>query len=156
MMWTTPKANVPSTTPPSYHGPPADGRDEIMHQPDYSNQPVKQEETENSKPMEFKKHRNRHLINSKVCGMTCEIQQTCKKLEKVSSFLKKPKLILTLTRYKSNHLIYLISYTKHSIFSISSLEYLVVKYPHLACFLGRFLWEKLLMEKLENRIVVAA
>ena len=131
MMWTTPKANVPSTTPPSYHGPPADGRDEIIHQPDY-------EETENPGAMEFKNHRNRRLINSKVCGMSCEIQQTCKKLEKVSSFLKKPKLILTLPRYQSNHLIYLISYTKHSIFSISSLEYLVVKYPHLACFLGRF------------------
>ena len=87
--WITPKANVPSTTPPSYHGPPGDGRNEIIHQPDY-------EETENPDVMEFKKHRNRHLVNSKVCGMSCEIRQTCKKLEKVSSFLKKPKLILTL------------------------------------------------------------
>jgi len=75
MVWTTPKANVPSTTPPSYHGPPGDGRNEIIHQPDY-------EETVNPDAMEFKKHRNRHLVNSKVCGMSCEIQQTCKKLEK--------------------------------------------------------------------------
>ena len=77
-MWKTTKANVPSTTQPSYYDPPADGRDGIVKQPDYNDQ-----------PMDFKNHRNRHLINSKVCGMSCEKQKSCKKLEKVLSFLKK-------------------------------------------------------------------
>ena len=96
-MRTTPKAYVPSTTPPSHHGPRADGWDEIIHQPDYNGQAVKQEETETPEPMDLEKHRNRHLINSKVCGMSCEKQKSCKKLEKVLSFLKKLTLILTLS-----------------------------------------------------------
>ena len=95
-MWTTPKANVPSTTPPSYDGPPADERDNIILEPDYNGQAVKEEDTENPEPMDFKNHRNRHLINSKVCGMSCEKQKSCKKLEKVLSFLKKLRLILKL------------------------------------------------------------
>ena len=92
-MRTTPKANVKSTTPPSYLGPRADGWDEIIHQPHYNGQAVKQEETETPEPMDLEKHRNRHLINSKVCGMSCEKQKSCKKLEKVLSFLKKLTLI---------------------------------------------------------------
>ena len=93
-MWrTTPKANVPSTTPPSYDGPPADGRDEIIFTTDYNGQAVKEEKTENPEPMDIEKHRNRRLINSKVCGMSCEKQKSCKKLEKVLSFLKKLRLI---------------------------------------------------------------
>ena len=82
MMWKTTKANVPSTTKPSYHEPPAEGRDGIVKQADYNDQ-----------PMDFKNHRNRHLINSKVCGMSCEKQQSCENLEKVLSFLKKLRLI---------------------------------------------------------------
>ena len=96
MMWTTPKANVPSTTPPSYDGPPADERDNIILEPDYNGQAVKQEETENPEPIDIEKHRNRRLINSKVCGMSCEKQKSCKKLQKVSSFLKNPILMLML------------------------------------------------------------
>ena len=95
-MRTTPKANVKSTTPPSYLGPRADGWDEIIHQPHYNGQAVKQEETENPEPMDLENHRNRRLINKKVCGMSCEKQKSCKKLEKVLSFLKKLRLILRL------------------------------------------------------------
>ena len=96
MMWTTPRANVLATTPPLYNGPPGDKRDGIIRRPDYNGQAVKQEETENPEPINIEKHRNRRLINSKVCGMSCEKQKSCKKLEKVSSFLKNPRLILRL------------------------------------------------------------
>ena len=98
MWWITPKANVPSTTPPSYDGPPADGRDEIIGTPDYNGEAVTQEETENPEPMDFEKHRNRRLINSKVCGMSCEKQKSCKKLEKVLYFLKKLRLSLSINQ----------------------------------------------------------
>ena len=93
MMLTTSKANVPSTTTPSYHGPPAEGRDEIIPQPDYNGQPEKQKKTENPEPKDLNYHRNRRLINSKVCGMSCEKQQNCKKLEKVLYFFEKIRLI---------------------------------------------------------------
>ena len=93
-MWTTPRENVPATTPPLYNGPPGDKRDGIIRQPDYNGQAVKQEETENPEPIDIEKHRNRRLINSKVCGMSCEKQKSCKKLKKVSSFMKNLRLIL--------------------------------------------------------------
>ena len=93
MMMTTPKANVQSTATPSSNGPPADGRDVISHQPDYNGQPEKQKKTENPEPKDLNYHRNRRLINSKVCGMSCEKQQNCKKLEKVLYFFEKIRLI---------------------------------------------------------------
>ena len=101
MWWTTPKANVPSTTPPSYDGPPADGRDEIIGTPDYNGEAVTEEETQNPEPMDIAKHRNRRLINSKVCGMSCEKQKSCKKLEKVLSFFEEALINLNFVSIKS-------------------------------------------------------
>ena len=57
---------------------------------------LKQEDPAIPEPMELKKHRNRRLINKHGCGMSCETQQSCKKVEEVLSFLKKLRLILRL------------------------------------------------------------
>ena len=66
---TTTPTKKPTSSPPRYYPPPGG----------YS-----ESESSESGNLDIEKHRNRNLINSRVCGMSCRKQNSCKPGEDVS------------------------------------------------------------------------
>ena len=134
----TKNSNIPSTPPPEHNGSPEDSKDQTFSY-NLGNQPMERaiaNPFDNSREVDelkkhpisndIEKHRNRHLINSNICGLSCKTHN-CKKGERVCAY---SSLIIQNNMLCKKSMHFWIQFLiPETFFSSSHLEYLVAKYP---------------------------